>query len=141
MADAAPETVNADPVAEAAFKTHAERSLNAARDFSAISTGNFEAAAASMTAVAKGAEEISAQALSWSKKILEDQLAAAKRLAAAKSLQEVIELQTAFARTAFEGYASEATKMGETFAAAVREWALPIRERAAEIAQGAGAAR
>ncbi|MGH7016505.1 MAG: TIGR01841 family phasin, partial [Caulobacteraceae bacterium] len=114
MADAAPETVNSDPASEAAFKTHAERPLNAARDFSAISTGNFEAAAAAMTAAAKGAEAISVQALSWSKKTLEDQVAAAKRFAAAKSLQEVVELQTAFARSSFEGYVSEATKMGET---------------------------
>ena len=55
---------------------------------------NLEALVASMTAAAKGAETVGARAMAFSRKAVEEQVAAAKALTAAKSIQEAVELQT-----------------------------------------------
>ena len=112
-----------------AFKDSFEKSLTAFSDLNAHSKKNFEAMVASATAATKGAESVGAAAVAFSKKAVEDQVAAAKTIAGAKSVQEVIELQTGFAKTAFETYISEVSKIAETVAASVKESAAPINER------------
>src|SRR5437016_6158689 len=82
-----------------AFKDTIEKSLAALGDVNTNSKKNLEAAVASATAAAKGAEALGAQAVAYSKKALEDQVAAAKTLSGAKSIQELVELQTAFAKS------------------------------------------
>ncbi len=144
MANAAPETVNAAETFAAggiAFKEQVERSITAMRDFSALSTKNLEAVAASAAAAAKGAEALGAQSFAFSKKMVEDRVAAAKTLSSAKSMQEAIELQTAYARSAFEGYVSEVTKMGEAFAASMKESIQPLSERVTAVIERAQSAR
>jgi phasin family protein len=66
---------------------------------------------------------------------MEDQVAAAKTLSAAKSVQEVVELQTSFAKTAFETYISEMNKMAETVAASVKESVSPLNERVSALVE------
>ncbi|HEV2365219.1 MAG TPA: TIGR01841 family phasin [Caulobacteraceae bacterium] len=149
MPTAAPETVKTASdkanetlaAASGAFKDQVEKSVAAMRDLSAYSAKNFEALVASATAAAKGAEALGAQALAFSKKSLEDQAAAAKAMTTAKSVQELIEAQTSFARSAFEAYVAEATKMGETFTASVRETVQPISERVTAFVERVQAVR
>jgi len=112
-----------------AFKDSFEKSLTAFSDLNAHSKKNFEAMVASATAATKGAETVGAAAVAFSKKAAEDHVAAIKTIAGAKSVQEVIELQTGFAKTAFETYISEVSKIAETVAASVKESAAPINER------------
>nr|MDQ2861370.1 TIGR01841 family phasin [Pseudomonadota bacterium] len=94
-----------------------------------------------VTAATKGAETLGARAIAYSRKSMEDHVAAAKSLAGAKSLQEVVELQTAFAKSAFEGYVAEVNKMGETVAASVKESMSPINERVTALVERVQAAR
>jgi phasin family protein len=112
-----------------AFKDSFEKSFGAFAELNTLSKKNFEAYVASMTAATKGAETLGAHAVAFSKKAVEDQVAAAKSLAGAKSVQEVIELQTGFAKSAFEIYVAEVNKMAETVAASVKESAAPLNER------------
>ena len=112
-----------------AFKDTLEKSLAALNDANAYSRQNLEAVIASTTAAAKGAEAIGAQAMAFSKKSVEDQVNAAKSLAGAKSVQEVVELQTAFAKTFLESYMAEMTRMSETVAGAFKDSLKPINER------------
>ena len=44
-------------------------------------------------------------------------------------MQEAIELQTNFAKSAFETYVAEVTKMSETVAASMKESVAPLNER------------
>ncbi len=144
MANAAPETVNAAEtfaVGGVVFKEQIERSIAAMRDFSALSTKNLEAIAASAAAAAKGAEALGAQSFAFSKKLVEDQVAAAKTLSSAKSIQEAIELQTTYARSAFEGYIAEATKMGEALTASMKESIQPLSERVTAVIERTQSAR
>ena len=112
-----------------AFKEAFDKSLTALNDINAQSKSNLEAVVASVTAATKGAEALGAQAMAYSKKSLEDQVAAAKSLSGAKSVQEVVELQTAWAKSALESYIAELTKASETVAASMKESFLPINER------------
>ena len=90
---------------------------------------NLEAVVASVTAATKGAETLGAQAMAFSKKSVEDQVAAAKTLSSAKSLQEAVELQTTFAKTSLDAYLAELNKWSDIVSGSVRESLRPINER------------
>lgn len=104
-----------------AFKDNVEKSLATLNEVNTYSKKNLEAVVASVTAATKGAEALGAQVMAFSKKSMEDQVAAAKALAGAKSVQEAVELQTAWVKAAMEGYLAEASKMGEVVAASDRK--------------------
>lgn len=112
-----------------AFKDNVEKSLATLNEVNAYSKKNLEAVVASVTAATKGAEALGAQVMAFSKKSVEDQVAAAKALAGAKSVQEAVELQTAWVKSAMEGYLAEASKMGETVASSVKDSVKPLNER------------
>lgn len=123
------------------LKTSIEKSMAAAAEINDHSKKNLEAVVASVTVATKGAEALGARALVYSKKSMEDQVAAAKSLAGAKSVQEAIELQTAFAKTAFEAFVAEVTKMTETASASVKDSMAPLNERATAMAERFQASR
>ncbi|WP_397404389.1 phasin family protein [Phenylobacterium sp.] len=129
-ADIAKKTVDQFTAASSvAFKDGVEKSLAAMNDMNAQSKKNLEAIVASATASAKGAEAMGAQAMAFSKTMFDAQVSAAKSLSGAKSLQEVVELQNAFAKSTLETYMSEFGKMSETFSASMKESMKPIHER------------
>jgi phasin family protein len=113
----------------AAFKDQVEKSLASLNEMNTHSKKNLEAVVASVTAATKGAESLGALAMAYSKRAMEDQVAAAKALAGAKSVQEAVELQTSWAKTALELYMAEMGKMGETVAATVKDSMKPLNER------------
>ena len=124
-----------------AFKDAIEKSLSALTDVNGYSKKNLEAMIASVTAATKGAETLGAQAMAFSKSSLENQVAAAKSLAGAKSIQEVVELQTAYAKSALETYMAEVGKMSETVAASVKDSLKPLTERVTAVVEKMQAAR
>jgi len=129
-AEAAKSTVEQFTAAtNVAFKDGVEKSLAAMNELNAHSKKNLEAMVASATASAKGAEALGAQAMAFSKAVFDTQVSAAKSLAGAKSVQEVVELQTAFAKSALETYMAEFAKMSETVSSSVKESMKPINER------------
>ena len=112
-----------------AFKDGVEKSLSALNDLNAQSKMNLEALVASTTAATKGVEALGAQAMAYSKAAFEGNVAAAKSLAGAKSVQEVVELQTTFAKSALETYMAQVGKMSETITAAMKDSMKPLNER------------
>ena len=124
-----------------AFKDSIEKSLTTLSEANAHSKKNLEAVVASVTAATKGAEALGAQAMAYSKKAVEDQVAAAKNLAGAKSVQEVVELQTSYAKFALETYIAHMNKASETVSASVKEAFLPINERVTALVEKVQAAR
>ena len=123
------------------FKDSVEKSLAALNVLNAHSKQNLEAVVASVTAATKGAEALGAQAIAYSKKSVEDHVAAAKSLTSAKSVQEVVELQTAWAKSALEGYLAEVNKASETVAASVKETLTPLNARVTATVEKFQAAR
>src|SRR5579862_6120381 len=124
-----------------AFKDQIEKSLSALGEVNAHSKKNLEAVVASVTAATKGAEALGAQAMAYSKKAMEDHVAAAKSLTSAKSVQEVVELQTAYAKSWMDAYIAQMNKASETVSASVKESFLPINERVTAFVERVQAAR
>jgi phasin family protein len=124
-----------------AFKDGVEKSIAALNEANAQGKRNMEAVAASVTAAAKGAEALGALAVAYSKKAFEDQVAQAKALATARSVQEVVELQTAFAKTSLEAYIAELNRASETVSATVKDSLRPLNERATAVVEQFQSAR
>ncbi|CAN7296313.1 TIGR01841 family phasin [Phenylobacterium sp. LjRoot219] len=142
VAETAKSTVEQFTVASnTAFKDGVEKTMAAFTEAGSLSKKNLEAVVASMTAAAKGAEIVGAQAMAFSKKSFDDQVHAARSLASAKSVQEVVELQTTFARTFLENYMSEAGKLTETVSSAVKDSMKPLNERVTDLVERVQATR
>jgi phasin family protein len=124
-----------------ALREGMEKTSASLAEMSAQSKQNLEALTASATAAQKGAEALSAQALSYTKSSWEQSVAAAQTIAQARSVQEMIELQTNFAKSAMETYLSEVTKMTETLTGSVKESFKPINERVTATVEKFQAAR
>src|SRR5471030_2420502 len=124
-----------------AFKDSIEKSLSALGEANAHSKKNLEAVVASVTAATKGAEALGAQTMAYSKKAMEDHVAVAKSLTTAKSVQEVVELQTAYAKSWMEAYIAQMNKASETVSASVKESSQPINERVTAFVEKVQAVR
>ena len=96
------------------FKDGVEKSLAALNDINAQSKQNLEAVVASVTAAT---------------------------LSGAKSIQEVVELQTAFAKTAVEAYLAELNRASEVVSASVKESLVPLNGRVTATVEKFQAAR
>jgi phasin family protein len=124
-----------------AFKDGLEKTTASLSELGVQSKQNLEALTASATAAQKGAEALSAQALSYGKTSWESGVAAAQTFAKARSVQELIELQTSFTKSAMEVYMAEMTKMTETLTSSVKDSFKPINERVTASVEKFQAAR
>ena len=103
---------------------------------------NMEAIVASGKVVAKAAEDVNAEMIAFSKRTYEDSMAAAKELTSVKSVTELFEKQTAFAKASFENYVAEATKLNDIYAAAAKSAFEPFNARltaASDLVKGMNA--
>jgi phasin family protein len=113
-------------------KTVTEQFEKLSKGFEGLTTfgqENVDAFVKSSEIAAKAAEGIGSEISAYSKKAFEDGVAAAQDFAAAKTLTELFEKQTAYAQTAFEGFVSQATKMNEIVAAAAKDITAPLGAR------------
>lgn len=124
-----------------AFKDAVEKSMTAMNDLNAQSKQNLEAVVASVAAASKGAEALGAQTMEYSKKSLDAHMAAAKSLTGAKSIQDVVELQTAWAKSTLEAYLAEVNRASETVAASLKETLTPLNARVTAAIETFQAAR
>jgi len=76
--------------------------------------------------VSRGVQAIAAETADYSKKSFEEGTAALEKLLGAKSLEKAMEIQTAYAKTAYEGFVAQATKMGELYADLAKETYKPF---------------
>jgi phasin family protein len=95
-------------------------------DLQQVGKENMDTAMKSMGAVSKSAQAIVAELADYSKKSFEESTAALEKLFGVKSLDKAIELQTEFAKTAYEGFVAEATKIGELYADLAKESYKPF---------------
>jgi len=95
----------------------------------------------SAAAAQKGTEALTKQAAAYSRKSWEDGVAAAQQLTQARSVQEMIELQTSFTKSAIELYVAEMNKAAEVMTASVKDSFKPINERVTASVEKFQAAR
>ncbi|MBY8974433.1 phasin family protein [Rhodobacteraceae bacterium NNCM2] len=98
-------------------------------DATAFGQENMEAIVTSSKIAAKAAEDINAELMAYTKKSYEESMAAAKELTACKSVTEYFEKQNELAKTSFDGFVAEATKLNEMYSAATKEMFAPLTDR------------
>ena len=116
-------------VSNEAFKEGFEKSLTAVNDFSAFQKDTVDAVIASATTATKSIEELNASTMAFAKKSMEDGVAAAKSMAGAKSVQDLIELQADYTKSTLDAYLAEVNKNTDLVSAMVKETFKPINER------------
>ena len=94
---------------------------------------NVEAAMKAFGATSKGFQAIAAEVTNYSKKSFEDGTAAVERLLGAKTLEKAIEIQSEYAKTAYEGFVAQATKLGELYAGLAKEAYKPFEGYLAKV--------
>lgn len=87
---------------------------------------HFEAVSAAAAAVTKGWQNIAAETTDYSKKSFEKSRVLAEKLVTVKKIDEAVALQTDFAKSAYEDFLAQATKVGELYAALTKEAFKPI---------------
>ncbi|MBN9590443.1 MAG: TIGR01841 family phasin [Alphaproteobacteria bacterium] len=88
-----------------------------------------EACMKSATVAGKGIENLNSELYSYSKQSIEDTIAATKAVMGSKSVHEAFEFQTDFAKSAFESYIGELSKVGELVTEATKETYAPLKGR------------
>jgi len=76
--------------------------------------------------LSKATQAIAAEVADYSKKSFEDGTKVFERLIGAKSLDKAIEIQTDYAKQAYEGFVAQATKIGELYADLAKETYKPF---------------
>lgn len=79
---------------------------------------------------AKAAEALNAEVVAYTKKSVEEGVAAAKALSEVKTVPDFVEKQSAFMKAAFDGFVAEATKLNEMTTASFEDVFAPIKARA-----------
>lgn len=96
-----------------------------------------EALTETATLAQKGFEAIAAESATFTQKSYEDGVAAAKKTFSSTNVQEAIELQTEFAKTAVDAYLGHMKKIGEMFQVSAKEVAAPMNTRVTAIVETA----
>lgn len=95
-------------------------------EFQQISKDNVDAAMKSFGAVSKNFQVIAAEISDYSKKSFEEGSAAFEKLVGAKSLDKAIEIQSDYAKSAYESFVSEANKLTTLYSDLAKDFYKPF---------------
>lgn len=93
----------------------------------------FEAVSAAAAAVTKGWQSIAAETTDYSKKSFEKSRVLAEKLIGVKKIDEAIQLQSEYAKSAYEDFVAEATKLGELYSSIAKEVFKPVEAAASKV--------
>ncbi len=98
-------------------------------DVSEFSQLNIDALVKSSEIATKAAEGIKSEITAFSKKTFDDGVAAAQDLASTRDIAELLEKQSSYVKSFFEGYVAQATKLNEIYAAMTKDIVAPVNAR------------
>jgi len=110
-------------------KTAMQKSSKFVEEMTDLTKGNVEAIVASSRVAAKGAETLGQEAVEYGKKSFETASATFKSFASVKSPSEFYQLQSDYAKTAFDSAITEASKVSEQLVKLTSEIFQPISTR------------
>ncbi|RME98972.1 MAG: phasin family protein [Alphaproteobacteria bacterium] len=97
-------------------------------EFQKLGKDNFDLAVKSFGEVNKGFQAIATEVTDYSKRAFEDGAATFEKLAGAKSIEQAFEIQSDYAKKAYEGYIAEITKLGEMYTDLAKEFYKPVED-------------
>jgi hypothetical protein len=101
-------------------------------DIKAFGKAPFEAFTAATASSTKGLQAIAAETTDYSKKSFEKSRAHFEKLIGVKKIDEAIQLQSDFAKSAYEDFVAQATKIGEMYSSLAKEAFKPITVASSE---------
>ncbi len=119
-----------------AFREGVDKSVASLTELNAHGKKNLEAVVESAAAAQKGAEALSKEAVAFTKKSWEDNVSAVQSMTQARSVQELLELQTSWAKSSAEAYLAQFAKTNEILTASMKDCFKPINERVTATVQG-----
>lgn len=118
-----------------AVRENMDRMISLAGEMTELSREGLSAATESARVSAKGAQEINAKALEFFQNAMTSGMEASKSVAGAKSLQEAMEMQATFAKTAFDVYMKQCGEFASMMAATMREASEPLNAHAGQMVE------
>jgi hypothetical protein len=97
-------------------------------DFQKASQANYEAAVRAYGEASKSFQAIGQELNDYTKSSFESATRAFEQLAGAKSLERALEIQTNYAKTAYESWTAEVSKIGEMYQAAASDAYKPFEK-------------
>lgn len=95
-------------------------------EFQKAGQDNFDAAVQSFGEVNKGVQAIAGEVTDYTKKAIEDGTAAFEKLLGVKSVEQAVEIQTSYAKKAYDDYMTQVTKLGEMYVDIAKEAYKPV---------------
>ena len=87
--------------------------MNGIEELQKLGQDNFTAAVTSAGEVNKSLQAIASEVTDYAKKAFEHGSATLEKLVGAKTAEQALQIQTEYARTAYENYVAEVSKIGE----------------------------
>lgn len=103
--------------------------MNNYDDVVAFNQNNIDAFVASSTVFAKGFEQLTKQYVAFASESFEDAVEASKKIVAAKSVNEAVDLQTKIAKNSWEKVVAEGQKITDISTGIFKEASAPISDR------------
>jgi phasin family protein len=113
----------------AAIKTGLEKALKNYDAVLGFAKDSAEAGMQSATVAGKGIETLNGELYSYSKQSIEDTIAATKAVMGSKSVHEAFEFQTDFAKSQFEAYVGQLSKVSELVSETTKQTYAPLQGR------------
>lgn len=95
-------------------------------DFSKYGKEFADSGLKSLASLSKGAQALAVEATDYTRKSFENGSAFVEKLLSAKSIDNAIEIQTDYAKQAYESFVAEATRFGELYADLARDAYKPF---------------
>jgi len=95
-------------------------------DLQQVGKENVDVAVKTFGAVSTKAQEIAVEVADYSKKAFEESTAAFEKLLGVKSIDKAIEVQTDYARSAYEAFVTQANKISSLYADLAKETYKPF---------------
>ncbi len=108
--------------------------LKGFEEFQKVGKDGFDAAVRSFGEMNKGFQAIAAEMTDYSKKAFEDSTRAFEQLVGAKSVEQAIEIQSQFAKKAYDTYMAEMSKIGEMYVGLAKDAYKPVEAAMAKKA-------
>lgn len=110
-------------------KENFEKAMTGFNDLSSFNKDTVEAFVAATNAATKNAEAFGSETVSFAKQSFEDSVSAAKAAMTSRSVQELMEINTDFTKSAFDSYMGQVNKMSDMMIAATKDTTEPLTDR------------
>jgi hypothetical protein len=102
-------------------------------DFQKFSKDQLEAFTTASATLSKGLQDIAAESTDYSKKAFAAGTAMYEKLLGARSVESAIQIQTEFAKQAYEGFIAQATKVSELYTRVASDALKPVSTAYASV--------